>query len=104
MCGLDVPVAPTDDDVAEEEEEEEEVRINDDQFIEVGEGHAAEQEVVRSPTLGSPATNKSRSTGHGGTSRSVPGAYGAILAEEEANRTRNGQDQLSPSWPLITSS
>ena len=45
VCGLDVPAAPTDDDVAEEEEEE--VRINDEQSAEVGENLAAEEEVVR---------------------------------------------------------
>ena len=45
MCGLDVPAAPTEDDVTEEEEEE--VRINDEQSAEVGENFAAEEEVVR---------------------------------------------------------
>ena len=55
-------------------------------------------------TLGSQATNKSRSTGHVGTSLSDPGVHGAISAEDAANRTRNVQHPQSPLWPSTTSS
>ena len=95
MCGLDVPAAPTDDDVAEEEEEE--VRINDEQSAEVCENLAAEEEVVRiAPDPGQPSHKQVEEHRTGGTSRTVPGADGATLAEEEANRTGNDPNQLSP--------
>ena len=83
LCGLDVHATPTDDEVAEEEGEE--LQVNDEH-----------SELLL--TLASPATNRSRSTGHEGTSRSVRGANGAILAEAEVSRTEHGQNPPSPLW------
>ena len=77
---------------------------NDEDSAEVDEDPAAEEEVVRIAFDLGPAPDRSRSTGHGGTSRTGRGANGVILAEAEVNRTERGQKPPSPLWPWIVSS
>ena len=47
-------------------------------------------------TLGNQATNKSRSTGHVGTSHSDHGALGATSADDAANHTGHDPSRPSP--------
>ena len=104
LCGLDVPAAPTDDETAEEEEEEE-VQVEEERSAQVAKTprrKTKSSELLL--TLANPATRRSRSTGHGAISRTVRGADGATEAEAEASSTELGQADLSPLWPLTTSS